>query len=133
MIRFLARMALNVLSNAVGLVAASLILDGFEISGSAFVVALLVYSVTEALLGPWVAAMALKSVPALRGGIALATTFVALFVTTLLSDGLSISGIDTWALAVFIVWIFSVVGSLLLPLVLFKKILSDDKETQSEA
>ena len=58
---------------------------------------------------------------ALRGGVALIATLVGLFVTTLVTDGLSIEGATTWVAATVIVWFVSVLGVLLLPLILVKK------------
>lgn len=128
MIRLLASLVLNILSSAVGLFVASLILDNFEISGMAFVVAVLIYSLTEVIIDPLITKIALTSVPALRGGVALVTAFVSLSVTSLLSDGINISGISTWILATLIVWLFSLIATLVLPLVIFKKTLQKNKD-----
>ena len=59
------------------------------------------------------------------GGIALVTTLVGLLVTTLLTSGLSITSIGTWVVATLIIWIATVVASLVLPRLLFKEVLSD--------
>jgi O-antigen/teichoic acid export membrane protein len=59
------------------------------------------------------------------GGIALVTTFVGLLVTTLLTRGLSITSIGTWVFATLIIWIATVVASLVLPRLIFKDVLSD--------
>jgi hypothetical protein len=63
----------------------------------------------------------MSRVPALRGGVALIATLVGLLVTAWVSDGLSIDGAETWLAATVIVWLASLVGVLLLPLVLVKK------------
>lgn len=127
MIRLLASLVLNILSSAVGLFVASLLLDGFSINGMAFVIAVLIFSAIEVILDPLITKLAIKNVPALRGGVALVTTFVSLLITNLVSDGISISGINTWVLATLIVWLFSLIATLLLPLVLFKKTLENRK------
>lgn len=127
MVRFLARTALSVLANAVGLFLASVILDGFEINGAAFVVAVLIYTAAEVILGPFVTSTAIKTTPALRGATALVTTSVALILTSLISDGISISGFGTWVAAIVIVWLFALLASLVLPLMLFKKVLAPDE------
>ena len=59
--------------------------------------------------------------PALRGGVALVATLVGLIVTSLVSDGLSIQGGVTWIAATVIVWIVSLLGVLVLPLLFLKK------------
>ncbi len=46
---------------------------------------------------------------------------MGLIITAWVSDGLSISGASTWLLATLIVWVISLLGVLLLPLILVKK------------
>ncbi len=46
------------------------------ITGAAFVVAVLIFTVVEVVADPLLTKIALTSVPALRGGVALVTTFV---------------------------------------------------------
>jgi len=123
MIRLLARLILNLLANAVGLVAASLLLDGFNIDTLSIVVVTVVFSLVTLFAGPLMLKIAIKNIPAMTGGIALVTTFVGLLITDVLLDGLSISGVSTWVLASLIVWLFSLIGSVVLPLILFKKTL----------
>lgn len=125
MVRFLARTALYLLANAVGLLAAAYLLDGFTLNPLGFVVTVLVFTAVETLLGPFVLKMAIQYAPALRGGIALVTTFVGLLITSVLTDGVRLEGAMTWLLAPFIVWAFVLVAAILLPLVLFKKVLSE--------
>ncbi|MCA1781229.1 MAG: phage holin family protein [Intrasporangiaceae bacterium] len=128
MVRFLARTALYLLANAVGLLAAAYLLDGFTLNPLGFVVSVLVFTAVETLLGPFVVKMAFQYAPALRGGIALVTTFVGLLITSVLTDGVRLEGAMTWLLAPFIVWAFVLVAAILLPLVLFKKVLSEARD-----
>jgi uncharacterized membrane protein YvlD (DUF360 family) len=131
MIRFLAKLALNILANAVGLLAASMLIEGFTITGVSFVIAVLIFSLSIMILGPLITKIALTNAPYLLGGTALVTTFVGLVVTNLVSDGISISGLSTWLFATLIVWVFSLLGNILLPLVLFKKVLDGHKTTDN--
>jgi uncharacterized membrane protein YvlD (DUF360 family) len=130
MIILIARLTLNVLANAVGLLAATFLVEGFSINGTSFVIAVAIFSLATTILGPLIVKIALSSAPYLMGGIALITTFVGLLITNFVSDGISISGLSSWALATFVVWVFSLIGSLLLPLVLFKKTLSKNNNSQ---
>ena len=114
---------LNILSNALGLFATAILLSGFGINLQSFVMALLIFSLSTALLGPFITSVALKSAPYLMGGIALVTTFVSLFITNAATDGLVINGLSVWIIATLVIWIFSVIGSVVLPLFLFKKAL----------
>ncbi len=127
MIRLLASMVLNLVANAFGLIAAAAILPNFSIQTKPFIIAVLIFTVTEVILGPLILKIALKNVSALVGGIALVTTFFGLLITNIVSDGISIHGISTWVLATLIVWIFSLIGTLLLPLFIFKKTLKKRK------
>ncbi len=128
MIRLMARMVLELLANAVGLLVAAWMLDGFSMTATAFVIVVLIFSVLKFVLDPLILRMSIQTVPALRGGVALVTTLVSLVITALVNDGLQIDGLDTWVLATLIVWLFGVIASLLLPVFVFKKVLSDDDD-----
>lgn len=127
MIRLLASLVLTLLANAVGLFIASVVLSGFEINGIAFVTAVLIFTVAEVVAGPLITKIAMQNIPSLLGGIALVTTLVGLIITDIFSDGLTIKGLDTWILATLIVWLCSLLASLILPLVIFKKALDKNK------
>lgn len=128
MIRLAVRTLLSLLANAIGLIAAAVLLDGFSIDSVAFVVAVVVFTLATAILGPFIAKLALKNADYLMGGIALVNTLVALILTSIITTGISIDGVSTWVLATLIVWLFSMLGNVLLPLVLFKKTLEKVKE-----
>jgi len=123
MLTFFARMALSLLANALALLVASALLTGFAINGLAFVVAVCIFTASTTILEPLITRIATQNAPYLLGGIALVTTFVGLLVTTLMTDGLSIVGIGTWVMATLITWVATVVGSLILPRLLFKEVL----------
>ena len=123
MLKFFARMALSLLANALALLVASVLLTGFAINGLAFVVAVCIFTASTTILEPLITRIATQNAPYLLGGIALVTTFVGLLVTTLITDGLSIMGIGTWVMATLITWVATVIGSLILPRLLFKEVL----------
>jgi putative membrane protein len=127
MLRFLAHSVLYLLANAVGLLAAAALLDGFQLQASGFIISLILFTAVGILLGPFVFKMAVDYAPALRGGIALVTTFLGLFLTQTFTDGLRIDGLMTWILAPFVVWACVLVAGILLPLVLFKKLLAEKR------
>ena len=133
MIRFAARTALTLLANAVGLLVASLVLPGFHVSLIGFVVSVLFFTGVEMLLEPFVLKMALKYLPALRGGIALVTTLVGLVLTVLFTSGVRIDNITTWVLAPMIIWLAVVFANVILPMFLFKKILQDVRSSNSSS
>jgi putative membrane protein len=121
MIRLLIGFGIQLLANALGLLVASYVLEDVTVSGSAFVVAVVIFTVVYALAQPFLTQLAISKASALRGGVALVSTLVGLIVTSLVSDGLSIEGTVTWIEATVIVWVVSLLGVLLLPLVLIKK------------
>ena len=120
MIRMLIRIGIHLLANAIGLIVAAWALDGMTITGPAFVIAVVIFTAVEVVADPLVTKIAIRSVPALRGGVALVTTFLGLLITTWLSSGLQISGVNTWVLATLIVWLAALVAALILPVFLVK-------------
>ncbi len=68
------------------------------------------------------AAIAWSTAPALLGGVGLLSTFVALAITTAVASGMSITGLDTWVFATLIVWITTMLATLLLPLLVGKRV-----------
>lgn len=116
MIRFLIRLAISVVSSAMGLLVTSWILEGFTIQVSGFVVAVLVFTAVESVITPFVATMARKYASAFLGGVGLLATVLALFIAQLFSGGLHLSGMSTWVLGTLLVWLISALGTFLLPL-----------------
>jgi uncharacterized membrane protein YvlD (DUF360 family) len=127
MIRMLVSALFYVLANAVGLLLAALLLDGFEFSPFAFIWAVLIFSVIEAVAGPLVTKISIKNVPALQGGVALVTTFVGLFLTELFVGGMVIGGLANWLAATLVVWIGTLIATLVLPMFLFKSVMKKQK------
>jgi putative membrane protein len=122
--RFLARTVVELVASAIGLIVAAWLLEGVTLSASGFLVAAAVFTVAKVILGPLVFKLSFKYARALTGGIALVTTFVGLLVTTWLTSGLSIVGASSWVMATIVVWLFTVIAILLLPMVMFKTLLA---------
>ncbi len=108
--RFLLGWVLGLGGNAIGLLLAWLLLgDSFRIDGPiAFIISLVVFAILSGIF-TWAVFKGLRSkansmVP-LTGVI---STFLALFITTLLTDGLSISGWG-WLWGTVIVWVCGMV------------------------
>jgi uncharacterized membrane protein YvlD (DUF360 family) len=117
-----------VLSNAVGLLVAALLVDGFTIDVIGFVLAAVLLSAVEAVAGPLILKLQEKNVPALQGGVALVTTFVGLWITDLLVSGMHIAGITALLASTLLVWLGTVIGNLVLPALVFK-----DMQTKPKA
>lgn len=127
MIRLAATAVLALIANAAALVVAAWILPDFSLDAVSLVVAVLIFTGVAVLIEPLLRQIALKNTPALLGSSALIATLVSLIVTALVSDGLDISGLTTWVLATVIVWAVALVARLVLPLVLFKNVLSEQR------
>ncbi|HXV35350.1 MAG TPA: hypothetical protein VD769_15185 [Gaiellaceae bacterium] len=127
MVRLLVRTAVLLAANAIGLIVAAAVLDGVELNGTGFVIALVIFTVAVALLQPFfVSTMRRRgSSAAALGGVALIATFVALLVTDLVSDGLEIEGVGTWIAATVIVWAAALLAAFILPFLGLKKYLED--------
>jgi low temperature requirement protein LtrA len=121
MIRMLVRFAVSCLASAVGLLIAASVLDQMTVTGKAFVVAVLIFTVTTAILQPLFVKIAMKNASALMGATALVTTLAGLIITSIISDGLSIRGWDTWLYAMFIVWLATMLANWILPMFLIKE------------
>lgn len=107
---FLKSWLLSLASSAVALVLAWLVFrDTFQLDIPAFIVAVVIFSVLNAVL-TWIVFKALRrygrSLIALSG---LISTFLALFITALISSGLRIDGIGTWIGATVLIWVVSIV------------------------
>ena len=131
MFRFLAITVLTLLGNALGLIIASWLLDGFNLTATGFVWSVVFFTIAQLILTPFVLSMSLRYMPALRGGIALVTTLVVLWLTTLFTSGVEIKDVTAWVLAPLIIWLTTVLAGVILPLFMFKKTMGKVKENRS--
>jgi hypothetical protein len=132
MIMFLIRALIFLLSAAVGLIAADLILPGFQIDWTdwwGFILAIVIFAVLQSVLAPWLARVARRNAPALLGGIGIVSSFVALLIVVLIPGaGLTIGAPWwTWILAPVIVWIFTALATWLLPAIFIKKKVEENR------
>ena len=125
MIRLLVRVLVAVAANAVGLLVAAAVLDGMELNGTGFIVAVVIFTVVFAVLQPFLLVQLRRSRAAALGGVALLATLISLVVTDLLSDGLTIDGVGTWIAATVIVWLAALLAGLILPFLGLKKYLEE--------
>jgi hypothetical protein len=133
-ITFLFRTLVFVLSAALGLIAADLLLPGFEIVWAdwwGFVVAVVIFAILQSVLAPWIATMARRYAPALLGGIGIVSTLVALLVVVLLPiGGLRITDALSWVLAPVIVWLVTALATVLLPLIFLKRRVDERRDAR---
>ncbi|MFC4223623.1 phage holin family protein [Lysinibacter cavernae] len=121
MIRFFIQTLINLATSALGLLLAAWIIPGVTLTVSGFLIAVVIFTLAQAILAPFIFNMARKYASPILGGIGLVSTLVALFVATLFSGGLRISGVAAWVLAPLIVWIVTALGVWILGAIFLKK------------
>lgn len=129
MITLLFRAGIYLLSAAIGLIVADLVLDGFQIEWSkwwGFVLCILIFALLQSILSPWISKLADRYAPVLLGGIGIFSTLVALMIVVLLPvGGLRITDAAGWILGSVIVWLVTALGSVLLPMIFVKRKVKD--------
>ncbi|MGA7148107.1 MAG: hypothetical protein WBX17_06440 [Microbacterium sp.] len=132
MLTFLIRAAIFLVSAALGLVAADLLLEGFHIDWNdwwGFVLAVVIFAVIQSVLAPWVFKITRRHAPAMLGGIGIISTFVAILVVVLIPGaGIGISQPIAWVLAPVIVWLVTALATWLLPPLFIKKKVDERRE-----
>ncbi|MBJ3785017.1 hypothetical protein [Devosia sediminis] len=131
MIRLLLSLVAYLIANAVGLLAAVLLLPGFQIDFQGFILAVLIFSAFQTLAGPLVTKISLRQIPQLVGGIALVTIFFGLIVTDALLVRMDVGGVANLLAATLLVWLGSLIAAILLPLYVFKQ-LRDPKDRERD-
>ncbi len=104
MIRLLIRIGVALLGAAIGLIVGAVVLDDMTLDGAAFLLAIVIFVVLTAVLEPLIEKIGDEHLSLVATFSSLITTFLALLITELVSDGLNISGAGTWLFATLIVW-----------------------------
>lgn len=124
MLRLLLTVASHLVSSAVALLVAALLIDGVSIRWSGYLVAVGVFTLAQAILSPFVFNLARKHASAILGGIGLVSTLLSLFIATRFSGGMQIRGFTTWIATVVVVWCVGALGTWLLSAVVVTRILA---------
>jgi hypothetical protein len=127
MIRLALRALVQLIANAVGLIVAAAVLDEMTLEADGFLIAVGVFTLVNVLALPLIQKQALTQSSALMGSTALVATLIALIVTVIVSDGLTIDGLTTWLLATVIIWGASLLAVFILPLWVFKSLREDNQ------
>lgn len=108
-------------SAAIGLLVAGWLVPGVQLRIAGFIVAVVIFAAAQAILSPFFLKMASRYASAFLGGIGLVSTFVALLLASVFTNGLSIRGIGSWIAATVVVWLATALATLLLPMLIIKK------------
>jgi len=119
--RFLTSLVIYLVTAALALWLTSVIIDGFDVTLQGLIIAAVIFAVLQAILAPFIFNMARKYASFLLGGVGLVSTFLALLITSLLTDSLEISGISAWVIGTLIVWLITAIGGWVLGLIFLKK------------
>ena len=82
---------------------------------------MVVFSIAQAILSPFILKMASRYASAFLGGIGLVSTLVALILASVLTHGLTIRGVGSWVAATVLVWLVTALATLLLPVLVVRK------------
>lgn len=125
MIRFLISVASSLVMSAIAMLLSGWWLaEWVTVQLGGFIVAVLVFTVAQAILAPFVFNLARKHASALLGGIGLVSTFLALWVATLFEGGITVSGLG-WLLAPLLIWIVTAFGGWIIMGVILKRYFED--------
>ncbi len=128
MIRFLINLVVYFVSALVGIIVADLIFSGFSVKvGLSYFVVAAIFALIQAILSPLVRSLTERKASAFMGGVGLLSTFVALFLTSLISGNFDIDGIGTWFGATVVVWLFGAIAAFILPFLLVKRVVKENR------
>ena len=129
MLTLLIRALIFLVSAALGLIVADLILDGFYLHWNdwwGILLAVVIFAVLQSILAPWLLKITRRHANALIGGIGLLSTFVALLIAVLIpAAGIGIDGPVAWIIGTLIVWLVTALATWLLPPLFIKKKVQD--------
>ena len=108
----LVSVAAYLIANAAGLLLAILLIDGFSVAFTAFVVAVLIFCIAQAIANPIASKISKKYAPQMMGGIALVAIFFGLLITSVIVSGMTIGGIANLLAATLLVWLGSLIAQL---------------------
>ncbi|HSS26151.1 MAG TPA: hypothetical protein VLL82_17570 [Mycobacterium sp.] len=106
---------------AIGLLVAAWVVPGVSVSVSGFIVAVVLFSVAQAILSLVILKLPRGYASLLLGGTGLALTLVALILASVLTHGLTIRGVASWFAATIVVWLVTTVGAISLPEALVRR------------
>lgn len=121
MVRFLINLVIYLASAVLALWVTSVLIEGFDVTFEGLIIAAAIFAVLQAILAPFIFNMARKYASFLLGGVGLVSTFIALLITSLITDGLTITGVTAWVVGTLIVWLITAIGGWLLGLIFLKK------------
>jgi hypothetical protein len=109
--QILLRAVLLLGSWAIGLLVAAWVVPGVSLTVSGFIVAVLVFSLAQALLSLLIVKLPHGYASLLLGGTGLVLTLVALGLAAAETRGLAIHGLASWVATTLVVWLVTTIGA----------------------
>jgi hypothetical protein len=100
---------------AIGLLLAAQVVPGVSLSVSGFIVAVVAFSVGQAILSLSILKLPHVYASLLLGGTGLALTVFALILATAETHGFTIRGMASWVATTLVVWLVTTIGAVTLP------------------
>jgi hypothetical protein len=119
--QILLRAVLLLASWATGFLVAAWIVPGVSSSVPGFIVAVVMFAVTQAiLLSLSILKLPHRYASLLLGGTGLALTIIALILASIFTHGLTIEGMESWLAMTVVVWLVTTIGAITLPELLIR-------------
>ncbi|KRE25738.1 hypothetical protein ASG82_18805 [Mycobacterium sp. Soil538] len=118
--KVLVRAILLLASWAIGLLVAEWTVPKVSVSVSGFMVAVVVFAVTQATLSLSLLKLPHQYASLLLGGSGLALTIIALTFASISTRGLTIDGVGSWLATTVAVWLMTTIGAITLPELLIR-------------
>ena len=125
--RLLASIIVALVTSAVALFIAAAVLSDFKISTLTFPILVVEFAAILLVARAAIETLVDKNAHVFSSFVGLIGAFSALLLTDLISDGLSIEGLQTWILATLIVWGGMILADLLLGRALFRRITGKER------
>lgn len=115
MTRIMVRAVVLLASWAIGLAVASWVVPNVSVSTTGFVVAVVLFAVSQALVSLSILKLPHGYASLLLGATGLALTLIALGLASALTHELSIDGMASWIAVTLVVWLVTTLGAVCLP------------------
>lgn len=110
----LIRIGIRLAASAVGLAVAAIVLSRMSITVTGFLLVVLIFTAISTIVEPFIRNLAERYARPTSALVGLGVTWLALLLTDLISDSLSIEGPLTWIVATLIVWAFALAADVVL-------------------
>ncbi len=125
--KFVVSAAAHLIANAIGLLLATLLLDGFSLSPLGLVIVTVIFTVILMIITPIIRKISEKNMPSLLGGLSLVTIFFGLLITQPFVAGFSIGGTANLLAATLLVWLGALIAGIVLPKYVFTSLTGPKK------